>query len=99
LNGDPTEHVRDYFIAMGAEACQIAARDIHASGEVGGPVNGSVTVTNTFPASVSLVRAIDGIDVAESIAWAQFDVQDQRPQPIAECDRGFDYVRYKSNAR
>jgi hypothetical protein len=77
LNGDPTEHVRDYFIAMGAEACQIDAGDIHASAEAGGPVNGSVTVTRTFPTSVSLVRAIDGIDVAESIAWAQFDVQDQ----------------------
>jgi hypothetical protein len=77
LNGDPTEHVRDYFIAMGVQACQIDAGDIHASGEAGGPVNGSGTVTKTFPVSVSLVRAIDGINVVESIAWAQFDVQDQ----------------------
>jgi hypothetical protein len=56
------QHVREYFVAMGVASCQVGAPQING---------GSTGRTG------ALVREIDGIPVAESLAFAQFDNQDQ----------------------
>jgi hypothetical protein len=70
-------HVRDYFVAMGVATCQIANLGIDASGSAGGPVDGGALVVSAGPNTVVLSRAIDSIPIAESVAVARFDVNDQ----------------------
>lgn len=55
-------HVTAYFATFGVSACQIAAT----------PINGG-----SDGRTVTLVRAVDGINVVESLAYARFDNQDQ----------------------
>ncbi len=62
-----TDHTRDYFAAMGVEACQVASADVPSA--LGG--GGAAQKTG------SLTRAVDGILVAESYAFARFNVNDQ----------------------
>jgi hypothetical protein len=64
-SNDPTAlgaHVTEYFASFGVSACQVG--DTSVLGGSGGR-------------SISLVRTIDGIIVAESLAYARFDDQDQ----------------------
>jgi hypothetical protein len=56
------QHVREYFISMGVAPCQIAAPQV-----MGG----------TSGIGISLERSVDGIFVGESLAFADFDVDDQ----------------------
>jgi hypothetical protein len=55
-------HVRDYFLTFGVPACQVSAVNA-ASGS-----NGTI---------IHLERAADGIKVAESLAYARFDSDDE----------------------
>lgn len=55
-------HVTAYFASFGVSACQVASA----------PINGG-----SGGRTVALVRAVDGIGVAESLAYARFDDQDQ----------------------
>jgi hypothetical protein len=56
-------HVRDYFISLGVEACQVR------SSNVMGSASGQRTI--------ALNRAIDGITVDDSLAFARIDQDDQ----------------------
>lgn len=55
-------HVTEYFVSFGVSTCQIG--DTSVLGGSGGR-------------SISLVRSVEGIIVAESLAYARFDNQDQ----------------------
>lgn len=57
-----SDHVRAYLVSMGVEPCQIADTQVEAG---------------TDGYTISLVRAVDGIAVGESIAYAKFNVNDQ----------------------
>jgi hypothetical protein len=70
-------HVTDYFVSMGVETCQIAGTDAAYSAGGGGSTDGGSIVLVAGPTTVGLLRAVDGISVAESRALAQFDVDDQ----------------------
>ena len=62
---DPTalaSHVTAYFATFGVSACQIG------DAQVPGGSDGR---------TIALARAVDGINVAESLAYARFDNQDQ----------------------
>jgi hypothetical protein len=64
-SGDPaalTAHVTAYFVTLGVSACQIGSAGVHSGSD------GSTIV---------LVRSVDAISVAESIAYARMDSQDQ----------------------
>jgi hypothetical protein len=72
-----TAHVEQYWEAMGVPACQILRTDITSGGSGGGSSSGGTTTFTPSPSTVGLVRGISGIVVAESTAFAQFDVDDQ----------------------
>jgi hypothetical protein len=55
-------HVRDYFTSFGVRACQISSTSVNAGSE---------------GRKIQLGRAADGITVAESLAFARFDVDDE----------------------
>jgi hypothetical protein len=55
-------HVRGYFIAMGVDACQVRSTGVLGGGE------GSI---------VEVHRAVEGIPVTDSLAYARFDSEDQ----------------------
>lgn len=60
-------HTLDYFAALGVEGCQVARTDVHPE----------VATGQATQVSIALSRAVDGIPVAESSAYARFDVDDQ----------------------
>jgi len=62
-----SEHVRAYWVSMGVDPCQIAEIQVQAG-------------TNGY--SISLVRGVDGITIAESNAGAKFNVNDQTTSEI-----------------
>ncbi|HLK39501.1 MAG TPA: hypothetical protein VKU41_22250 [Polyangiaceae bacterium] len=70
-------HVTDYFVSMGVAPCQLSGVDATYSGGGGGGVDGSVTFTGANQTTSGLVRGIDGVTVAESLAYARFDSDDQ----------------------
>ncbi len=73
-----SEHVRDYFISMGVEPCQIANATVLAGGSVvcsTGP-DASCEMT-AAQRTIALARGVDGIPVSESHAYARFNVNDQ----------------------
>ena len=57
-----TAHMQAYFAAMGVDACQLAAAQI--------------TSDSSGQATPILNRAVDGIAVLESFAWARIDAND-----------------------
>jgi hypothetical protein len=64
-SADPTaliSHVTAYFATFGVSSCQI--EDAQVNGGSDGP-------------TIELARSVDGINVAESLAYARFDNQDQ----------------------
>lgn len=72
-------HVKEYLMGFGIEACQIADIQLMGSGGGGGPVGGPTT-TFVGHTTISLNRAIDGIRVHDSMAYAQINDQDQAIQ-------------------
>jgi hypothetical protein len=70
-------HVKAYFVSMGVATCQISGTDGTYSAGGGGSTNGGSTFTVTAQSTVGLVRSIDGVPVANSIAYARFDTDDQ----------------------
>jgi hypothetical protein len=75
-----SSHVRDYFESMGVQPCQIAATQVFGSGSA------SCTATSDSDSSCQVIsgsrsiylsRAVDGISVVESQAYARFNVNDQ----------------------
>ncbi len=81
-SGDPAAlsgHVREYFISMGVDACQIANTLTFAGGTVTcsiDPDAGPCETANQHR-TVSLARGVDGVPVIESQAYARFNVNDQ----------------------
>jgi hypothetical protein len=69
-------HVSAYFESMGVASCQIANAAITGSAGGGGSIDGGFVVTSTS-SQANLARGVGGIRVAESIAWARFDNNDQ----------------------
>ncbi len=62
---DPTalaSHVTAYFATFGVRPCQIEDTQVHGGSD---------------GRTIALARAVDGINVAESLAYARFDNQDQ----------------------
>jgi hypothetical protein len=74
-SSDLTTHVVQYWSAMGVVGCQITNTSANAS--VGGSSSGGSSTTTIGQTFVSLARGIDGVPVSESLAVAQFDVDDQ----------------------
>jgi hypothetical protein len=69
-------HVSAYFESMGVASCQIANANITGSAGGGGSIDGGFVVTSTS-SQANLARGVGGIPVAESLAWARFDDNDQ----------------------
>jgi hypothetical protein len=60
-------HTRDYFVNMGMFVCQIGSTDVQPA--LGRGAGAQVTI--------ALTRAVDGIAVSESNAFARFNANDQ----------------------
>jgi hypothetical protein len=76
---DPSKlsaHVIAYWVSMGVETCQIASAGFLGSVSGGGSIDGGFTQT-TGPTDIPLERGINGVPVAESLAVARFNVNDQ----------------------
>jgi hypothetical protein len=80
-SGDLAAKVTSYYEGMGVPPCEIAGTSETSSAGGGGSTagvgsadgGGTYTVT-AGQSSVGLNRAIDGVPVVESMAWATFDV-------------------------
>ena len=70
-------HVTAYFGSMGVATCQISGAEGTYSAGGGGAVGGDATFMAASQTNVGLVRAIDGIPIVESRAFARFDTNDQ----------------------
>ena len=66
----------EYLMAFGIRACQISNVQVFGSGGGGGPVGGPFTPAPSH-SSIVLARAIDGIPVPESVAYATLNDQDE----------------------
>lgn len=78
-SADPSKlsaHAIDYWVSMGVATCQIANANIDGSGSGGGSIDGGFTLV-AGPSTVVLSRGVGGVPVAESLAVARFDVNDQ----------------------
>jgi hypothetical protein len=71
------QHVRQYFEAMGVADCQVAGTEATYSAGGGGSTAGTTTSVGPSQTTSGLARAIDGVRVAESTAFARFDTSDQ----------------------
>jgi hypothetical protein len=72
-----TAHVEQYWEAMGVPACEVLRTDLTSGGSSSGSTSGGPTTFIPSPDTIGLVRGIRGIVVAESLAFAQFDADDQ----------------------
>jgi hypothetical protein len=77
-SGDPVAKVTGYYEGMGVPPCEIAGTSETSSagggGSTAGAANGGApSIVTVGQTSVGLDRAVDGIPVVESAAWATFD--------------------------
>jgi len=73
-------HVREYFVSMGVDPCQILDDGVTGSGSAGcsgGATDGASCQPLTGSSMIDLARGVDGIRVVESRAYARFNVNDQ----------------------
>jgi hypothetical protein len=72
------QRTREYFLAAGLPSDQIAGVHVSTLMEGGGPVGDFRPKLGKFVAFTSNVdRAVDGIPIADSLAFARFNAQDQ----------------------
>jgi hypothetical protein len=70
-------HVVAYFESMGVQPCQIASTGEESGAMGGGPTDGSGDILVATPTAVSLARGVQGVNVRDSLANAEFDSNDQ----------------------
>jgi hypothetical protein len=79
-NSDPTAlaaHVRDYFVSMGVDPCQIASDGVTGFGSGVCSADGSSCQPSAGSSMIDFARGVDGIRVVESRGYARFNVNDQ----------------------
>ena len=71
------DHVLAYFVGCGIPRNQIASVNGSPEVETGGsPSNTTSSSLKLVSDTSSLVRAVDGIPVVDSVAWARFNAKD-----------------------
>ena len=71
-------HVRDYFLSLGIEPCQIASTTVMAGGSITCSTGPDASCVQGNPErTIALARGVDDIPVSESNAYARFNVNDQ----------------------
>lgn len=71
------QHVLDYFVGCGIARDQVASVDGGTVVSTQGPTTSPLPKPHLVWYTSSLVRAVDGIPIVDSVAWARFNAKDQ----------------------